>query len=313
MELARLQSHIEEIIALSDSEAVVFFRAENEVWKVNLNDDTAVEIKRAYIKKIKHLIVDAEDLELRNISEADSRKNAIYVYDFEEVPNEIQELYDLRRDHGKSEFKLKLDEIKSIATVLGNSQKNLVLYKWYYPVNFVSRNRISFFMGEKNRINTLNQDVLNFSSGFDVLVVEDDIFIFNLDAFEKKLDFTKILVKEAEIVVNKILHLDILEKNNSLSIDFHRYAKKFAKLKSSKILNGEISGDRILSFVKQHERLKHCLDENGRIKTSTKKAMKNLIELIDDQYLYSELTGISYLALAKNNISRKFDPQIYLH
>ena len=37
MELARLQSHIEEIIALSDSEAVVFFRAENEVWKVNLN------------------------------------------------------------------------------------------------------------------------------------------------------------------------------------------------------------------------------------------------------------------------------------
>ena len=59
----------------------------------------------------------------------------------------------------------------------------------------------------------------------------------------------------------------------------------------------------ILSFVKSHDVLKNILKiENDKIKLTSKKSQDSFIRLLNDDFLYSQLSKINYETKAKNRI-----------
>ena len=134
-----------------------------------------------------------DSLEILRLSSADERKNGLYYYDLEILPDELKYMKKVCDD---SDFELfnfqedSLDEIDAFIIVIGTAENKMVLYKQQYPISLLRRDKYMFTpVLHENRLKKVQQDILRVDFNFQFCYINEIFYISDIDRMEKFVHF----------------------------------------------------------------------------------------------------------------------------
>jgi hypothetical protein len=143
----------------------------------------------------------------------------------------------------------------------------------------------------------LKKDVLKFDSRIDIVIIGNTIITENLKLLQNEFRFQKYVRSEARKVISVIDTLGIIADTSKI-LQFENKekltnAKKLLKVKNSVVL--KIPKDQLIPAIKSHPRYKDKFSfENDQIVITTYKDVTELLKMMDDDILRSDLTGEEY-------------------
>ena len=320
MYIAEVKERVKKVLEQKNGIETYFVLKKNDlriIKNVNIADEldkqdtTSEEMLKGFMKAIESVFNSYNDSdEILKLSSADERKNALYYYDLDEFPEEMEMMQEvLSNSDGMETFNFRedsLDEIMAFITVIGNEENNMVLYKQQYPISLLKRDKYMLTpVPHKDRLKKVDFDILRVDFNFQFCLLEDSIFVSDIDKMEKICSFHNLIKNEARKSIEKISSVDILENVEVLEdeLDNVTFARKLTRVyKDSKVL-GIVPNNIIIEFTKKHSYFhKNPIKASGeKFILDTKKSKETFIKLLNDDFLKSELTNYEYEALAKNN------------
>lgn len=323
MQIRKIKNEIDEI--LNEKHGIMLYAVlkteEGKVVKfLNIadedddKDNTSIDLLKGFTEIIKNkFAVYNEDDEILKLSSADERKNALYYYDLDELPMEMERLKDISETLNVGEiFNFKqdsLNQITALIIVIGNENCNLIMYKQQYPVSLLNRDRYMLTpIIHENRLKRFDQDILRIDFNYQFFLWNDVIYISDIEKMEKICSFHDIVINEARTSIQKIEEMDILDNIEVLNdeLDNITFARKLTRIyKDSKVL-GKVSNQAIIDFSLRHHYFKNnplkLTESKDKFILDTKKSKETFIKLMNDDLLTSQLTNSDYESLAKNNL-----------
>lgn len=312
-----------------DLEAKVFFvfkSAEKECTLdfrlVNLEEQKA---EKAVIEVIKNSLLEkvrVEDLELRKLSLAENEKNVIYEYDYNEVPELLQQVVQfvdeevsfesgfgsaLQKFFSKSNDKIA--DLFGLLIILNSEGKRIKIFKKHYPISLLQTGRGCYLTDAGNIFECVDdRDYLRITNGVDLVVFNGVTYVFNIDVIEKYLGFDKIIMANAADAIEwmkksgLIDGVEVIEDNlENISV-----ARKLAKVaKSSPVIKLKITNQDLIQFTKDNSEFDGMFeftDDESKFVIRKKIAIKNILMLLNDEFLFSKLTKIAYHSSSKESM-----------
>ncbi len=281
------------------------------------DDNTAPEIQHMFVEFLETTIVSNEDMVVRNLSVADESPNAVYEYDYDSYPEELNlfKQFNIEEAVNIDHFNFNTDDLNHLfgyIVYIGSMESGIVLFKKHYPISLIKRE--SFLLGaikSSERFEKLpGEDIIRLNNDAQLLRVGDAIFVLNLKMLERNMGFSALIQRAAAETVDAIEELDILDDIEVLrdTLDDTSFARKLSKVKNaSPIFKLGISKEAIVDFTKNTPELagKFKYSEDGmQIRLDTKKSKIAFLKLLNDAFLHSELTQQWYDASAKDNITQ---------
>ncbi|WP_370422281.1 anti-phage protein KwaB [Pantoea vagans] len=258
-------------------------------------------------------IIENEDLTIPQLSNFDDRKNALFSFDYDQIPSEFdfirsaidippnsQEFYD---------YENKFRDIKGIIIQIRGNNKCLSLYKNKTPITVFEQSRKVFNLvpDPDGYLKELPEQVFRLDFNYDLLLLDGNFIIKNLTTLERTMKFHEVIQAQSTIALeslrnsNLIEDLSHLEKSSSEMV----FSRKLAKISKHSPVLGKIDVPVIIEYVKQHSFLSTVMiiSEDGKqLIVKTKRSQKHFIKLLSDDYLESPLTKILYDSLAKDEL-----------
>ncbi len=323
MSLDALRSSISDTISNEACSGEFYFLLEQNgtmtIRRVDMDEAAADELTRSFIDAISSTVLLNDELSLLNISSADDRANAVYRYDLDHVPPQIQHLSTILQQEDFQFFNFETDDLKhleGILVILGHGQHQLALYKHQYPVSLLKRDgAFRFRRGrEQNRLVKLEDDILRINSKFEFMRVGNEYYITDIKTLERFFGFHDAVRNVAIQGIANIDQSQLLDDTTVLTarladITFSRKLVRAAK--ASPVL-GVVPNAEVVSFVSTHPALRgkfRLSDDRTKIKLDTKVSQDLFLKLLNDDFLQSELTKRYYASLAKDTL----EPTITQH
>lgn len=284
-----------------------------KVKLVDINDEDHAELETIFIRSLSETLLLNDDLSLIALSSADDRKNAVYEYDLEDVPQELSYLKDVIESDDFETFDLNSDSLSSlegILILLGNQDVQLALYKHQYPVTLLKQDSGFNLMKPKGgkRFKKLDADILKINSKFEFIKIDGKYFILDIKALERFFGFHDAVKNVAEKGVENIKAADLVMDCSVLEarLDEISFARKLVKSASSSPVLGKIPNEQVIGFTKAHPALRGKFkysDDGSQINLKTKKSQNLFLKLLNDDFLQSELTRLYYDSIAKDSVN----------
>lgn len=309
------EDFIEKLNFLNNSEEaiglVLYFliKSENElkVLQADIDRETVEpKLKKQFLEYLNNELISNDELNFVDLSKADSRKDTVYFYDYDEAPDGFDSIKSVLNKEDFPSFNFKTDKPKDIfgfIVILGNESKKVCLFKKHHQVNLIARGSL-FIFKDSTRLVNLDDEIIRINDTFDFLFVGDDCLILNLNILEKFFGFHKVIKNRAigniEFIKNSKLLEDVKlleELSDNLS-----FAKKLLRVKTNSPVF-ELHPTKIRAFIRQHPKLKKRIKFNfngSKIDLDTKISAELFLKLLDDDYLKSELTEFLYETDTKN-------------
>ena len=189
--------------------------------------------------------------------------------------------------------------------------RGVLLYKKHYPISLIKRE--CFLLGviksEKRFKKITGDDILRINGDFQLIRINDEIFVTDVKVLERNLGFDELVFREASETLEAINELELIEDIQVLrdSSEDIAFARKLSKVKrDSPIFANNIPKQVIIDFTQKHPGLKGVFkytNDGNAIRLDTKKSKEMFIKLLNDVFLHSELTHEYYEARAKDNVS----------
>lgn len=298
------------VVKTEDGKVVKFVNIADEI---NRNDNTSQSLLEGFIDIINARLEEYdEESYVMKLSSADERKNALYYYDLDTFPEEMQmmeDIYEGNEEIGVFNFsEYKLNQVIAFIVVVGTENNKILLYKQQYPVSLLNRDKCMLTpIPHQNRLVKLEKDILRIDFNFQFFLWNGVIYISDIEKMEKICSFHNIIINEAGKSIKKIEETQILDNVEVLfdELDNIAFARKLTRIyKDSKVL-GHVDNQSILRFTQRHKYfVKNPLKLNNtqdKFILDTKKSKNTFIKLMNDDLLTSELTNSDYESLAKNN------------
>lgn len=318
MNVQEIKSKISSIITNNTSLNVFFVLTDKDGEYIKRKVDLAqgdtteefIDLFRAYIE---NTIIQNEELSLCDLSSYDDRVNAIYAYDYNIYPKELICIHDfnIEKEIESEKFSFSeenLSDLRGYLIYLGSINEGIVLYKKHYPVSLIKRD--SFLMYKKDRrfVKFEGDDILRISGTIQVMKLENEMFVLDINNFERNFGFENLIIKRASETIEEIDKKEILEDVQVLkdSVDDITFARKLSKVREkSPVISLNISNEDIINFTKTNPGLmgRFKYSEDGKkIRLDTKASKNAFIKLLNDDYLRSNLTNQEYDSIAKDRI-----------
>lgn len=278
-------------------------------FKLDIEADAETGLKTLFLQSLRDEISSKEELSVLDLSSADERVNAIYVYDLD-IPEELTALETVIAQDDLPVLDLNeasLSSIRALLIEIGNDARQLVLYKTMAPVNIFGRS--SFFLRKhESRLERLDDEFLRVSAGFQMMRINGNLLVLNLEALEHNFGFHDVIKKEAALGINAIVSAKLVANPDVLRelVDDVKYARRLTKIaKASPVLKAGISGESIVQFCSTFPRLIGRIrfnDENNKVVLDTKVSKDLFIKVLMDDFLTSELTKFHYASVAKDAV-----------
>lgn len=328
MTVNEFKDKISNIMKCPISSQVYLVLKENDLFNVKLadieDDIAAPEIQNMFSEYIRNKIIGNGDLQICELSTADERPNAIYHYDYEEYPDELEVFnkFDIKNYvENAIKFNFEKDDLGKLfgyIIYLGDMEKGITLFKKHYPISLIKRN--SFLLGaikSKERFETVSgNDIVRLNGTVQLLKIENELYTTELAVLERNLGFNQLIQEAAKEVVQAIDDIGILEDIQVLrdSTEEASFSRRLSKVKnSSPIFKLNIDKETIVQFTKKMPELsgKFKYSEDGKmIRLDTKKSKELFIKLMNDSFLRSELTKQFYETTVKDNITASSSGQV---
>lgn len=260
-------------------------------------------LKKDYLKHLKETIVDNTELRITEISKIEERKNFLFKYDYDELPESFSIFDTIRNQHEFDTFSFlndKLDEISGIVFILQIDDLTLISYKNNYPINLYKRDSKAMgFWKSEERLVQVPEDILKIYPNFDFFYLNDDLFVRNTRVLERNFSFHKIINKKADEALELIRLADLIVDTTTLSLRLTdiTFSRKLAQVGTHSIVLNNLNMVSITRFIDSYEPLKDKFvfnEERTKFSLDTKKSQNLFLKLLNDDYLVSLLTNVYY-------------------
>lgn len=316
MTIDELKEGVSSIIKAEDCSAEFFFLFDDDngmrVKSVDINDVDHSELEKIFINSITEKLLLNDDLTLIDLSSADDRKNAIYLYDLDDVPKGLTYLKEIIDNENIEGFKLvddDLSKLEGILILIGNEDSQVALYKHQYPITLMKPDNGFNLMKPKgkNRFKKLDTDILKINSKFEFIKYNGQYYIFDIKALEKFFGFHEAVKNIADKGIENIKNTGLVMNCNVFRerLDDISFARKLVSSANKSPVLNVIPNDQIISFTKNHPALKKKFKYNkddSQFDLKTKKSQNLFLKLLNDDFLQSELTKKYYDSIAKDSI-----------
>ncbi|UHM89387.1 anti-phage protein KwaB [Rahnella victoriana] len=271
-------------------------------------------LKSLFLDVIQKDVIDNEELTLLPLSSADERGKVLYHYDIE-IPEELNCLNRSLGQPDEQEFDFnvhKLEDIRVLLICIGNVGRQIILYKTMAPVNIFSQD--SFFLVKSDtRLKEIKEDFFRVSGNFQIIKVNENLFVVDLRLVEKMFGFHEVIKKEATQGMQAISDMNIVANMNVIEelIADVKYARKLTRVaKASPVIKAGIDNLSIIQFCKTYPTLKDRIrfnEDETMISLDTKVSKDLFIKVLMDDFLTSQLTKFYYDSIAKDTLAAEED------
>lgn len=289
----------------------LFFALKNKDGSISIKkgDLESGDTQNHLLKSFSDLLKDdflQEELQIISISGADERNNALYYYDMDDFPESLNYFKNFEYPNEYQKLNYENDDWKNIDAlliVIGNQEHHCILYKKFYPIFLLGRGSFCLIKSNK-RLKEFDEELIRISTDYQFIRIDEDIIIKDIKVLEKFGGFRTVIENEAELAIDTISDLDILDEVEILKEtmkDDLSFARRLVKVKrTSPVIAKKIPNLSIIEFSKTHPGLVNQFKYNDdKILLTTKKSQKCFLKMLEDSYLTSELTKLYYDSLAK--------------
>ena len=278
--------------------------------------NTVLEIQRMFVGFVNNTIISNDNIIIRSLSVADELPNAIYEYDYESYPEELDvfKKFSIETAVKSEKFNFKTDNLSQLfgyIIYLGSMENGIVLFK-HYSISLIKRD--SFLLGaikSAERFEKLpGEDIIRLNDSIQLVRINEVIFVLDLQMLERNMGFSALIQKAASETVEAIQTLEILDDIQVLkdALCEPAFSRKLSRVKkSSPIFKLGITKEAIIEFTKTTPELAGKFkysDDGYKIRLDTKKSKDAFLKLMNDSFLRSELTKQYYEASTKDNITQ---------
>ena len=289
----------------------------NQPQKLDIDADSLAGLKALFIQSLINNVSEKQDLTILDLSTADERLDAIYIYDLD-LPEEFKTIESILATDDHPLLNLRdssLTGIKALLIEIGNNIGQVVLYKTMAPVNIYGRT--SFFLKKsEHRLKQIDDEFLRITDGFQLLRINDELLVIDLSAVERNFGFHDVIKREAALGIESIQTLELVENPEVLHelLDDVKYARRFTKVaKSSPVIKAGVPNPSIINFCKTFPKLTGKIRFNeaeDKIVLDTKVSKDLFIKLLMDDFLTSELTNYHYESVAKDSAEVEMETEV---
>ncbi len=282
-----------------DGETVIRFADIENVAKL--------ELKNRFLEYIREKFINNEDLHFQNISEADDRKNVVYKYDIDERPESLNILDEILANEEQIHFNFNQDQLSSIKGYLitiGNEGNKIALYKKHHSMNILRRDRF-LLVPSGERLVEVQNDVIALDKSFDFMMVDDNLIVLKLNILERYFGFENVIRNQASNTIGLVEANELLEDIEQLLeiAQSMPNARKLMKIRNSPVLN--VPAINVMNFIRNHPELTGKISFNAdgtKINLETGISKKLFLKLLNDDFLFSQLTELQYDSHAKDKL-----------
>ncbi|MEI2696154.1 MAG: anti-phage protein KwaB [Saprospiraceae bacterium] len=280
---------------------------ESVIRFADIENEAKLELKDRFLEYIKDKFIDNIELHYQNISEADDRKNVVYKYDINERPPSLNILDEILANEEQPPFRFNQDSFENLQGYLitiGNEGNKIALYKKHHAVNLLKRDRF-LLVPDNQRLVKVNDDALVIDRSFDFMLIDNNLIVLKLNILERFFGFENVVRNQAKNTIDLIDTIQLLENIEQI-IEIAQTmtnARKLMKIRNSPVLNVPVSN--VINFIRNHPELTGRIgfNENGtKINLDTGISKKLFLKLLNDDYLFSQLTELQYDSHAKDKL-----------
>lgn len=282
----------------------VFISKDFKLSKVLIEDNLKNDLKKRIIEKFINLTKEKCMGEYDPIAKLDGIIDSI---DVKEVPK-LQKIKKNFNDMSNIPEIEKFEEIKNskaYAIVLTdiNTEKSYIFFKKVFSSLYLKSKLKGIF--SEGKLKKIKENIISIDDKFDCVMYEDYMAIFTQLYFEQIFDYKDEYTKKCKENINKIKQLNIIENIENIENDSGKITikKKLAKIKDEdinwfrdKINNSPRDIENIINMVGLDMKI-----ENGKIISND---TSELIHLIQDDYLKSDLSGDNYVTDKKIKLQK---------
>lgn len=290
-----------------------FKKGDNTPYKINVDTTLRKEIISVISYGIKTMLIDNEkEYEIVNYSTADERKKRYYEYDLPEIPDNLKSMSDVIGDAHCDNYDFShdgFDKLDHFIIVFSDGKgRPFSVYKSLSTVEKLTKSKKSIFgiMG-KDFLEGFDRQLLRIGPSFQAVFASGKYILLDDKFAETTFGLLNILNNQATKNMNNL-------KSKKLVYDYKKlekykdniaFSRKLVKvLSTSKIINGSIPKDEVLKFIANDDKLKEILKEKEKegekyIDITSKANAKAFLELLNDEFVFSQLTQQKYQALDK--------------
>ncbi|MCI8672420.1 MAG: DUF4868 domain-containing protein [Lachnospiraceae bacterium] len=178
------------------------------------------------------------------------------------------------------------------------------IYQHLWSIMVPNKKKTSFvarLMQFENQVvfSEQSERLLTIAKKIDILIMNDYLITNNVMLLQRNFGFQNYIYQSAGYAIQNIIAKDISENTGKLEEYISRgkskYAKKMMRISSSKVFN--LTQEQLINKVNTVERWqgKFIINEDtNRIVLNTYADVENLIDLFDERYTRSEITGVEY-------------------
>lgn len=315
MTLEELRTKIKSIVQMEAIGLNVYFLLDTEqgqiIKRANIIENVKTNLVTEYRYSLNQVVAN-EDSTMIDLSVADDRQTAIYLYDLEEQPAVFRYFESIQNDNEENPIPLFEFDIDNLADLegyfisIGDFENNVILYRKQMPINLFRQGKIYLVKGHDTQFDKIDKEFLRIDTKIDVISADDSIIINNISILERHYEFRAIIEHEAEASLENINGLDILENIEVFQerVSDTTFARKLSKISTtSPVFN--LPADHIMQFVRNHNILGIEFRFNGdqsKILLDTKKSQNFFLRLMNDDFLHSQLTNYDYMTPAKDRL-----------
>lgn len=173
-------------------------------------------------------------------------------------------------------------------------------YQQVYPVTIPQSKKGTFLYAINNDIyKEFPKELIKIDYRVDLIIIGSSIITKNINLLQNKFGFDTFIRNESQKTIQLINGMSIIEDMSKI-VEFDENekltnAKKLMKIKNSPVL--QMNSNVLIERLRTHSRYKDKLkfnEDNTQIRIKTKKDVKELLKILNDDYLKSELTEQNY-------------------
>lgn len=304
------------ILADGDKELQMygFIAGDDNVYRIALTEDLETELINVVANGVQSLLVD-KVYEIVSFSTADERKDRYYLYDLEEKPERMVQMSFVDGNHNVEHLNLQQHKVDEINTVIFNvsdgNGHSFSVYKLLSPVEKVVKSThlvlAKFGLGD-GVLEEEKNPLMKIGPRFQIVYTDNSYIFLESSTIESSFKLNQLLNNEAA------KNIQIIEQTHLLKdvAKLQKYAEKSAfsrkmvgVMRDSKVIKANIPKEQVFRFIANDAKLRKQLkieeiDGERYISINNIQSAKCFLDLLNDEFLKSNLTGQEYQAVAKD-------------
>ncbi|NOJ14028.1 anti-phage protein KwaB [Vibrio splendidus] len=312
-----LKNYIDEC----DGIGVYFVTHAGDIFDADIDSNALRRFKVDFCNEFDRKYTENENFSVVKLSNYDERKSALFRYDFtpQEMPLEFQytqKVLQFLPTDNVPVFRLgnsRLNELKAVIVLLQSSvtSAKMAFYQHIFPVSIIGPDKGFLNLTSlQSRLVELEEDILKLNANFVFMQTGKHYLIENVNTLETRLGFKNAIHSRAELYSKKLETTGLVEDLTMFNDRIKKetsFARKLVKVyRNSAVLNENVPHEKIIEFTKKKPHFKSLSmsvnDNDNGFKLDTVGRCKQFLELLDDDFLRSDLTNADYIARTKDRV-----------